>query len=97
MSARLLSINPEDDSLAIESFKRVKKYRKHTKLVSFGVLQILLAKYCEAKALDLGNRLMALHRTETMPKRAIRIGACGRRKRKKGGEQKLVALYFVPR
>lgn len=33
-------------------------------LYLLGILQILLAKYCEAKALDLSNRLMALHRTE---------------------------------
>lgn len=59
-----------------------------------GLLQILLAKYCEAKALDLGNRLMALHRTEIIPKRAIRIGAYGRKK-KRG--KNLVALYLVPR
>lgn len=69
MSARLLSVNSEEDSLAIESFSKIAKKYIRTKgdlpnLYLLGILQILLAKYCEAKALDLGNRLMALHQTE---------------------------------
>lgn len=98
MSARLLSVNSEEDSLAIESFSRIAKKYIRTKgdlpnLYLLGILQILLAKYCEAKALDLGNRLMALHQTEDNTEEGDKDWCLGKKEREKvDGKKNPVAL-----
>jgi hypothetical protein len=67
--------NCKGSLLAIGSLNNPIRKENIPNLYLLGVFKILLAKYCEAKALDLGNRSMALRRIEEKAKRAIRIGA----------------------
>lgn len=82
----------EEKSLEIDPSNNPAAERNIPNVYLLGVFKILLAKYCEAMALDLGDRLMALHRTEKITKRAIRIGAW----RRKGKEKRKIvwgAIY----